>query len=278
MSRGRRNGEPLNKLSLKFLVSNGLAGSFIGTGGSAIKELIEITDAKVTVSSLSDVYPGTNERIILISAIPSSVDQAQALVWDMLASNTKSNGDKSISWSPKASAQSLSDNADISLSGKITIAAAAGGLILGKNGSTLRSISEESGARVQMTTKDEAIFTQERVLTITGTTASCSKCVSMIIAKLSEDMELAQYMNRGVTYSNQILPMMGGGMGMGMPDPRGGRGGRGQAMNQGGMDVDATTTITISVPDELVGNILGRQVITRLSYENSTEMLYLRDL
>lgn len=54
------------KLSIKFLVSNNLAGSLIGPGGSAIKELIEITEAKIHVSNISDTYPGTSDRIVYI--------------------------------------------------------------------------------------------------------------------------------------------------------------------------------------------------------------------
>lgn len=48
---------------------------------------MEITGAKVHVSSADEVYPGTNDRIVLISGSDSSVSSAQALIWQLLAQN-----------------------------------------------------------------------------------------------------------------------------------------------------------------------------------------------
>lgn len=141
-----------NKVAIKFLLPNGITGSLIGSGGSAIKELVretttivaehpwfmnlcwyhvshwlpilrdegnpsfdenfwhfnfflsnelilgrkhshffsyqmEITGAKVHVSSADEVYPGTNDRIVLISGSDSSVSSAQALIWQLLSQN-----------------------------------------------------------------------------------------------------------------------------------------------------------------------------------------------
>ena len=51
-----------------------------------------------------------------------------------------------------------------------------------------------------MTSKDESIFTQERILSISGSKACCVKCLAMVIAKLAEDADLSQFQNRGTTY------------------------------------------------------------------------------
>jgi len=260
------------KLSVKFLLSNTLAGSLIGTGGVAIKELIEVSEARVTVSSVQDVYPGTSERIVLISGSESAVNTAQILVWEMIALNVNSNGDKSVSWSPRAATENPGDLGEVPVTGRIAIPAAAGGLILGRQGATIRAISEETGARVQMTSKEEAFFTQERILTISGGTDSCVKCVTLILFKLSEDLEAAQYVNRGVTYSSHAAA---GGGGMGMPlgldgrnpggSGRGRRGAPGQANTAAAAVIPTVppavynTQIQITVDDSIVGNILGRQ-------------------
>jgi hypothetical protein len=52
-----------------------------------------------------------------------------------------------------------------------------------------------------MTSKDEAIFTQERILSISGSKVSCSSCLALVIAKLAEDAELSQFVNKGTTFS-----------------------------------------------------------------------------
>lgn len=260
-----------DRLSLKFLLSNSLAGTLIGSGGGAIKELIEVTEARITVSSITDVYPGTSERILLISGLPAAVQLAQSLVWDMIASSVRSQGDKSVSWSPRAANENGREDGEVAVTGKITIPASAGGLVLGRGGAALRAIAEESGARVQMSGKDEAMFTQERVLTIAGSADACDKCVSLIVDKLAEDLVSAQYVNRGVTYNSHL----GGIVGTGLIFPQGGvdqryrgRGGKTPAggavaaagVSTAAIDITANTEITINVPDSLVGNILGRQV------------------
>lgn len=252
-----RTNKPANytpRLAIKFLVNNSLAGSLIGTGGSAIRELIEVTTARVTVSSGTEVYPGTNDRIILISGDLSSVDLTQNLLWDMFAINASAaaSDKKAVTWSPKATSSHPGEFDEIEVSAKIAIPASAGGLVLGRGGGTLKSIAEESGAKVQMTSKDDAVFTQERILTISGTTGSCARCVTLILTKLSGDLETAQYVNRGVTYAPQ-LP--------GYNQPRGPRGpnARNSAPAAPAENLVSSTKITLTVPDALVGNILGKQ-------------------
>ncbi len=252
-----------DRLSIKFLVSNGLAGTLIGTGGNAIKELIEISGARVSVSSLTDVYPGTSDRIVLISGVLDTVDSAQSLVWEMMAANIQANGDKTVSWSPRTAQENQGQFDDIPVSGKVSIPASAGGMILGRGGASLRQISEESGARVQMSGKDDSIFTQERILTISGSPDACAKCVSAVVTKLAEDLVAAQYVNHGVTYSSHINAMAPGGYFQQGQDRRyrGRRGSEGEAAAQAPpADVSANSSITVSVPDSAVGNILGRGV------------------
>ena len=51
---------------------------------------------------------------------------------------------------------------------------------IGRGGLTIRELAAESGAKISMTSKDEAIFTQERILSISGGKSSCIKCLSMV--------------------------------------------------------------------------------------------------
>ena len=226
----------------------------------------------------------------------------------------------------------------------LTVPAAAGGLILGKGGANIQGLAEQSGAGVAMSSKEEGMFTQERVLTISGTAGSCIKCTNLLLQKLDEPAEVISYANRGTSYSTPVAMgmgmnmNMGGGMGMGAPygggmhyggggagggaggmhggggfgifAPNhygGGMGGSGATMgggggghqqqqqrgkrdrsggynngsnyknggeNGGGADSNnnsggggsggaiaaAESTIVLSVPNDLVGNIFGRQV------------------
>ena len=247
------------KLSIKFLVSNAIAGSFIGTGGAAIKELIEVTEARVIASSIQDVYPGTSDRIILIQGSNNSVDLAQNLLWDLLAINaggaaSKTSRAAAVTWSPRTNSETPGLYDDEYVEGKITIPASAAGVVLGRAGATLKSIAEESGASVSMTPKEEALFTQERILSIKGPTGSCAKCVSLILNKLSEDLSQAQYVNRGVTYVAQLPGLLGLNK-----KPRDGNGASTGAVVD---DLVSQTKITLLVPDSLIGNVLGKRGVT----------------
>lgn len=74
--------------SIKFLLSNSHAGSIIGNGGFAIKDLMEISGAIVRISDIKNLHPITNQRVLYIAGSESSVALAQALVWEMIGQQT----------------------------------------------------------------------------------------------------------------------------------------------------------------------------------------------
>lgn len=179
------------RITLKFLLSNSLTGSLIGTQGKAIKELITITDAKINVSSASDFYPGTSDRVILISGTKEAVSLAQTLLWEMIglmAKHSEENGGDTrlVEWNPRTAFEALGQNDSVEVSGKFSVPAAAGGVVLGKGGETLRGFSTQTSTRVTMSGKDEALFTQERIMTVVGSVGGCIACTDLLLSKLYE--------------------------------------------------------------------------------------------
>ena len=61
------------------------------------------------------------------------------------------------------------------------------GLIIGKGGSMIKSIMEQSGARVQISQKSEGITLTERVITVTGEVDANKKALAFIVSKCQED-------------------------------------------------------------------------------------------
>jgi hypothetical protein len=59
-----------------------------------------------------------------------------------------------------------------------------------------------------MSSKEEALFTQERVLSITGDTGRCIKCSHLVLAKLSEQDEIIPYASRGIVVVMMVMMMM----------------------------------------------------------------------
>ena len=270
MSTNKRSyrGSSNPRLGVKFLVSSGVAGCLIGPGGVTIKELNEISEARIFVSNIDETYPGTTDRVVLVTGSQKAIDKAQSLIWDLLASSIKNKGDRGFLWSAKCSFADEYDHDDVTVVGKITVPASAGGLILGKGGANLRSISEESEATVSLSRKEDALFTAERVLTISGTPQSCIDCTYLILTKLSEDEDAHQYLNRGVTYDAQLSLNRANNFYEGAGGPGGRHSNNGQTRNTGNNghkeakkeDPDDVTELSLTVADSLIGNILGRYV------------------
>lgn len=150
------------RLAIKFLVANTFAGSLIGTGGAAIKELMEVSKARVNISGATELFPGTTERVVLVIGDEETISVSTQLIFELMAIQALAadQNTRTVTWSPKQAFTELGNNDAVEVTAKMTVPAAAGGLILGRGGVTIKGISDQSGARIQMTGKDEAMFTQ----------------------------------------------------------------------------------------------------------------------
>ena len=129
-----------NRIAIKFLLSNSLTGSLIGSGGKAIKELMAVSEARVTVSNPSDPFPGTTDRVILVTGTKEAVSIAQTLIWEMIGLMTKNSSDiRNVEWNPRATFDNLGTNDDVTVTAKFTIPAASGGAVLGRAGATIQA-------------------------------------------------------------------------------------------------------------------------------------------
>ena len=75
--------------AIKLLVSAGLAGCLIGKGGSTINDLQERTGARIKLSQNQDYFPGTQDRIVLISGDAETCTHAAVLVIEHLHSSAQ---------------------------------------------------------------------------------------------------------------------------------------------------------------------------------------------
>lgn len=230
---------------VKMLVTDNIAGAIIGREGSTIMELQRETGARVKVSQASDFFPGTSERTILLAGSMNSVLQVQELIWQKISEFSKSR-------------DGSGGHNNNSVTGKLLIPYDCGGLIIGRGGTTIRYIQEESSARVQITSKenDASKISRERVMTISGTLDACVKASELVFLKMMED-PLTTYHNKSTSYP-RLFP--GAKLGeavnsrvataANMP---------GLSLPTGAETLSATSTIEIAVPNSLVGYILGKR-------------------
>jgi RNA-binding protein Nova len=93
--------------TLKFLVSNSFAGTLIGAKGQAVKELMEVSDARVAVSSSKEFFPGSNERVLVLSGSLEALLVAISLIWELIYLQAKAaekgSASRIVEWSPTSS-------------------------------------------------------------------------------------------------------------------------------------------------------------------------------
>jgi len=211
---------PAYSTTLKVLLSNNLAGSIIGRSGQSIADLQARSGCRIKLSQSGDTFPGTGERVCLIQgegvvAVRGAVALVLDKVRDAKEGHGESQGDEKSHGEETTSAKQRTRSSTYVV--KILVPSPACGMLIGRGGSNIKSISEASGARIQLAAKDEAaaVATSERVVTVAGDLHCCTACIDLILDSLHENPELARYANMTTSYSRAMsgLPVGAGGSG-----------------------------------------------------------------
>lgn len=161
-------------LLLKILVPAYAAGSIIGKQGQTITQLQKDSGAVIKLSKAKDFYPGTTERIGLVTGDAAALKH----VFQFMTEKT---------YEFPVPKDMAIINGDRHKQVKIIVPNTTAGLIIGKGGATIRHIMESSGAKVQLSQKPEQINLQERVITVTGEKNELFAAGDTILAKIKED-------------------------------------------------------------------------------------------
>jgi len=143
----RSNRNRLTKPTLKVLVPNMAVGKLIGKGGSNINELENKYSANIEVAPARDFFPGTECRSVNLSA---EMDQIIALV--------------------KYIIDDVYDERDNNTDFTLAITDFAVGFVMGRGGSVIKTIQDESGAGIRIQKQNDAPCPGERTVTISGNT------------------------------------------------------------------------------------------------------------
>ena len=74
---------------VQLLVANKDAGTVIGRSGATIQTIQQKTGCRVRVSNNGDYYPGTNDRVVLVTGTTEAVAQGVGLVVSELYENAE---------------------------------------------------------------------------------------------------------------------------------------------------------------------------------------------
>ncbi|XP_073994185.1 RNA-binding protein Nova-1-like protein passilla [Rhodnius prolixus] len=178
----------------KILVPSMAAGAIIGKGGETIAQLQKDTNARVKMSKANDFYPGTSERVCLISGTIESI----MAVLDFITFKIREKPDK-----PGVEHDAKMGEREKQL--KILVPNTTAGMIIGKGGSYIKQLKEESGAYVQISQKAKDQSLQERCITVMGETENNKKACEMILLKVQEDPQSGSSLN--ISYADITGPV-----------------------------------------------------------------------
>lgn len=223
-------------IHLRFLLSNAEAGSIIGKGGSTINDIQSKSGARVQLSRNYEYFPGTSDRIIMVSGFIDDVLKAVELVLSKLLDEFYAE-DEAHRDDPESKIRLIVPNSSC-------------GGIIGKGGAIIRSLIEESRAGIKISPQDYSYpGLHDRLVTVTGILAEQMRAIELILLKLAED----QYYQQSTMSPYPYAALMYNGMNHGL------NGGPGNYQNNRMPNKeDRSSSVTIGVADEHVGLVVGR--------------------
>mmetsp|Transcript_43646 Transcript_43646/g.72704 ORF Transcript_43646/g.72704 Transcript_43646/m.72704 type:complete len:354 (-) Transcript_43646:553-1614(-) len=243
-----------HKVSSKFLISNASAGSIIGKGGVTISEFQAQSGARIQLSRNHEFFPGTTDRILLLTGTVNAILTALHLILSkLLAEEPAGMAENPGMVSPVAASTVV----------KLVVPSAVCGGIIGKGGSTIRSYVEDSGAHIKLSGQDMMVpGVHERIITITGTLEQQLRAVALIITKMAEDPNFPIHSSVVLSYPSgaqpgRVSPTQGGAM-QAFPGAIALAPSVQVGMQVQPMQTGPTTTVTVAVPDEHIGAVVGR--------------------
>ncbi|THF94173.1 hypothetical protein TEA_004436 [Camellia sinensis var. sinensis] len=235
---------------IRFLVSNAEAGSVIGKGGSTINDFQSQSGARIQLSRNHEFFPGTTDRIIMVSGSHNEILNAMDLILAKFLNEFYVDD---------------GDDVDPRSKLKLIVPNSSCGGIIGKGGSTIKSFIEDSQAGIKISPQDSNYLgLNDRLVTLTGTVEEQMRAIDLILSKLAEDPHYAQSFSVPFPYAAAYNGMNYGPNGAG-----------GKLQNDkvyfflnilllaGIADVvvftgDQSNSVTLGVADEHIGVVVGR--------------------
>jgi far upstream element-binding protein len=170
-------------------VPNGVVGFIIGRGGENIASMQARTGCKVQIQKEHELQPGQTQRVITLQAMrQEQIDECRALIENMVQERVQASGRGGPGGGGSSGGPKDGRVQDALAGGhelvQVEIPDADVGLIIGKMGSTIKSIQEQSGASIQVPQSGNADNPQMRTVSITHPTEQGAMYAKQMIEDL----------------------------------------------------------------------------------------------
>ena len=174
----------------KLLVADKVAGSVIGKGGAVISDLEKATDTIIKLSPGRTYFPGTQERLVVVSGDLENTQEAVRQISDKIkqAALLDSQG------SPTVSA--LAPDVDVTL--KLVVPNSAVSCIIGRGGEVVRDINKTTGALIRASERFPGLH--ERIVQISGSQAEVVSAAAEVVRRIQADRNLREHLNVVYTF------------------------------------------------------------------------------
>ncbi|GFH06301.1 uncharacterized protein HaLaN_00908, partial [Haematococcus lacustris] len=190
------------QVATKLLVSNAIAGSVIGKAGANIEQLQRSSGARIQLSRAGEFYPGTSDRVLLLSGCLHSVLTAIFLILEKVSRDAASSQSRN---GRPAREDEREDEVKLALSRRLC------GLLIGHKGQTVRDFISDSGATIRVQSLAELTPSDpERTIAVTGARDQVLRAVALVLNTLSMHEGFASYMETTLqlaTNQGVVLPL-----------------------------------------------------------------------
>ncbi|XP_075499477.1 protein BTR1 isoform X2 [Primulina tabacum] len=218
---------------LRFLLSNAEAGSVIGKGGSTINDIQSQSGARIQLSRNFEYFPGTSDRIIMVSGMVDEVLKAVEFIFSKLLDEFY---------------VAEGDEVDPESKIRLVVPNSSCGGIIGKGGAIIRSLIEDSRAGIKISPQDNYFpGLHDRLVTVTGTLREQMRAIELILLKLVADSYYNQSVNAPFSYAVAYTAMNYRPNGAGV-----------KYQNNRSLSKEDSSSVTLGVADEHIGIVVGR--------------------
>lgn len=231
---------------LKILMTNMAAGTVTGRQGATIQEIERMTGATLKLSKQGANYPGTQERIGLISGEYMAVDNAMRRILQIIAEVALSGND------PAAAVPHNQGGAGRIVARLVLPNSAVTGM-MGAGGANINSMVQRTGASLQFSEKGACQVQNQRILTVSGGLEEVTTACAEIMQAIQGDSHL-----EGIMVHDQAGPNFGAVSGFAPAGRVGHAGHAAPAAPQSSSALAANVEICFDISDMMAGTIVGR--------------------
>jgi len=173
------------EVALKMLLPSNVAGHLIGKGGETIAELRRSSGTNIQMSKATDLFPGTQDRVSLITGPKESVSHVVQLLVKLMKER----------WEELGEADTERERTL-----RVVVPNSTIGMVIGKGGESVEEMKQRSGVSILISKKEE-LKVPERVISLVGETRGNQVALDMILEKIAEDPNSGSCPN--TTYSER---------------------------------------------------------------------------